>query len=105
MARKAAYQKLGADYEGDFMALMSWDTYLAEAKKIRRAGIERAGIFGASCPACYKQVQPSDAGEQPKGAVWCKCKGRDREFTVRDVMAAHGFNPEHGTTMTHARAL
>ena len=49
------YERLPDDFEGDFTALANPDTYLAEAKRVRSLGIQRAGAFGSVCPRCLRE--------------------------------------------------
>lgn len=90
--RSLPYQRLPDDFIGDFDALKSFDTYLAEAKRLRfEFGIGRAGQHGVSCPTCYKQLLAAEGGDQPDDDPdWCQCPAPVRP-TLAEIRGAHGF--------------
>lgn len=106
MAKKPVYQKLPANYEGNFEALMHKDTYVAEAQHLHNSGIDRAGMHGVSCPKCYKQIQAIEFGTHTRGKAWCACKDKERPF-VDEIRLALGFptTSEHPFNRGPARAM
>lgn len=88
------YEKLPEDFAGPSMlelASMEFEPWFQHAKAVKRAGITRAGVFGAACPKCYRQIRY--APNLDYAETWCQCEGVYSD--VRDENVAHGVPATH----------
>ena len=87
------YQRLPADFEGDFEALMDPERYVAEATAVRALGIRRAGVFGATCPKCLMESPQADYAQRVyMDNPWiCNCEAQ-AIVTGNEALTALGLS-------------
>lgn len=89
------YDKLPEDWTGLSlieMATVPFEEWKREGIRVKReGGIDRAGLAGASCPRCYRQVRQFDRATYE--SEWCHCE--DQLAPWAETMTAHGFPADH----------
>ena len=71
----------------DFDKLKTWEGFWEEGTRLRKLGVLKSGICGASCPDCYKQ-SPNDTNEYSDN--WCHCEKQEIIPHTEIVLALGG---------------
>ena len=94
------YQRLPADFEGDYVALHDGNSYFTEAKRLRfELGISRAGTFGAICEKCHKEM-PAREGPSDPSCNLCECGTIADAATTMRALGLDMWKPRYASRVT-----
>jgi len=105
---KVDYRRI-PDFTWSLDRLADPETYMAEARRGRDAGIPGCGVFGAACPRCYKQISfHAHPAKRAKNAdLFCACADTEplTDADALNIIATLGLNEQRFTTSATTRAV